>query len=279
MGFFFRIIFMFIALGGIVFAIWKLNTGGLNPTYFHMEAKQPSSFDPKDVTHFEWKSLKKIFSYDRDNGGYWLPEKNEEKLKSLLEFLSQIQLSPVEQKGTSSLDVLLDIKGERWAGSWDGLSFVWKQGPSAGFGEILSEQKNIVFFKGAHIFDSIEFNLCKDQITKIYLQAHGKNYKIEQIQQAWSVTQPEPQTLNPIFIEKWLIGLCRVKLKSLLDLSYAQSNTKQGAITFEFLNGEKLSLSHVEKDFFVMQELGLVLDQLNNSIEELKKQLLPQTNP
>jgi hypothetical protein len=280
MGFFVKIMFMFLALGFIVFAIWKLNTTGIDPAMFQFQT-QPSSFSPDDVTHFEWKSTKKIFSYDKDHHGNWLPAKNQKKLKELFGFLSQIQLNLVEQKGASSLDVVLDIKGVRWNGTWDGLSFVWKSGPNAGKGEILNEQKNIVFFKGAHIFDFVDINLCKNRITKIYLQAFGKNYKIEQIAHGWGVTEPQAQAqaLDPVFLEKWLIGLCKVKVKSLLDLSYAQSNTKQGAVTFEFVDGEKVSLSQVEKDFFVTGDTGLVLEQLNNSLEDLKKQLQPPTNP
>jgi hypothetical protein len=280
MRFFFKITFMFLALAGIIFAIWKLNTGtGINPSLFYLDSKEGSTFDPSEVTHFEWKSLNRIFSYDRDNHGKWLPEKNEKKLKELLSFLSQIQKNHVEQKGASSLDVILQVKGVRWAGSWDGLSFVWKEGPNAGLGEILNEQKNIVFFKGAHIFDTLDINLCQSRIVKINFQANGKNYQIAPADHTWKVLEPNAQTLNPAFMEKWLIGLCKVKVKSLLDLSYAQSNTKIGAVTFEFINGEKLSLAHVEKDFFVTQETGLILDQLNTSLEDLKKQLQPATNP
>lgn len=275
MGFFVRITVMIIAMASVVFVIYKLNTKGIDPAIFHMEPGQTSSFNPSDVTHFEWKSINKIFSYDKDSAGGWLPKKNEAALKNLFSFLSQIQLSQVEQKGSSSLDVVLDIKGERWTGSWDGLSFVWKTGPNASKGEILSEQKNMVFFKGAHIFDTVQINLCKNRVTKLFVQTNGKNYQIEQAGRGWQVVAPEKKTLDPIFIEKWLIGLCDVKVKTILDLAYAQSNTRQGAITFEFVNGEKLSLFQVEKDFFVSDNLGLVLDHLGSSLETLKKQLQP----
>lgn len=279
MGLLFRISVMIVAMGSVVFVMWKLNTVGIDPAFFHLDSSYTTSFNTQDVTRFEWTTATKVFSYDRDNAGRWLPEKNEAKLKDLLQFLSQIQLNPVEQKGKSSLDVSLDINGERWDGAWDGLSFVWKTGPNAGKGEILSEQKNMVFFKGAHIFESMNVDLCKNRITRILIQAHGKNYQIDQVGRGWEVVQPAKQTLDPIFIEKWLIGLCKVKVKTILDLSYAQSNTKQGALTFEFVDGEKLSLQQVEKDFFVMDKLGLVLDQLANSVEDLKKHLQPQPNP
>lgn len=279
MAFFVKIFVMFAALFGIVFAIWKLNTTGIDASFFNIQEQEPASFDPEDVTHFEWKSTKKIFSYDRTKKGDWLPKKNEKRLIELFEYLSQIQLHTVEQKGASSLDVVLDINNVRWTGAWDGLSFVWKTGPHAGKGQILNEQKNMVFFKGAHIFDNVDFNLCKNRISKIYFQGNGTNYKIEQINNSWQVSQPETQTLNQVYIEKWIIGLCKVKLKTLLDLSYAQSNTKQGAITLEYLNGEKVSLLQVEKDFFVMQEMGMILDQLGNSLEDLKKHLSSPTNP
>ncbi len=275
MGLFFRVSIMIVAMASVVFVMWKLNTAGIDPSVFHLDSSYSTSFDPAEVTRFEWKSTNKIFSYDRDDGDRWLPQKNEEKLKSLLKFLSQIQLTQVTQKGKSALNVSLDIKGKRWNGSWDGLSFVWKTGPYAGKGEILNEQKNMVFFKGAHIFETASIDLCKNRITKILIQAHGKNYKVDQVGRGWQVMHPTPQTLDPIFIEKWLIGLCDVKVKTILDLSYAQSNTKQGAVTFEFVDGEKLSLLQVEKDFFVLGEMGLVLEQLNNSLEELKKQLQP----
>lgn len=279
MGLIFRIIVMIVAMASVVFVMWKLNTTGIDPAFFHLDSSYTVSFNTQDVTRFEWATTNKIFSYDRDNAGRWLPEKNEPKLKDLLSFLSQIQLNQVEQKGKSSLNVSLDIKGERWDGAWDGLSFVWKTGPNAGKGEILNEQKNMVFFKGAHVFDSMTIDLCKNRITKILIQAHGKNYQIDQVGRGWEVTQPSRQTLDPIFIEKWLIGLCKVKVKTILDLSYAQSNTKQGAMTFEFVDGEKLSLQQVEKDFFVMDKLGLVLEQLGSLVEDLKKHLQPQPNP
>lgn len=270
---------MIAAMVSVVFVIYKLNTSGINPSIFYIEPGQTSSFDPSDVTHFEWKSTNKIFSYDKDHADHWLPKKNEPALKNLLSFLSQIQLFDVEQKGASSLEVVLDIKGERWAGSWDGLSFVWKTGPNKGKGEVLREKKNMVFFKGAHIFETAEVNLCKNRIIKIDLQANGKNYQVQQSGRNWEVISPERQVLDPIFIEKWLIGLCDVRVKTILDLAYAQSNTKQGAVTFEFVNGEKLGLFQVEKDFFVSGNLGLVLAPLGNSLETLKKQLQPQTNP
>lgn len=275
MNLFVRIIVMIIAMGSVVFVIHKLNTTGINPAYFYLDPSQTTSFSPDDVTRFEWKASTKIFSYDRDNGGSWLPQKNEAKLKDLLAFLSQIQLNPTEQKGAKSIEVSLDIKGVRWQGSWDGLSFVWNQGPQAGKGEILSEQKNITFFKGAHVFDTLDIQLCKNRITKILVQAHGKNYKLEQIARGWQVTEPTLQTLDPIFIEKWLIGLCQVRVKSILDLNYAQGNVRQGAVTFEFVGGESLTLTQVEKDFFVMGEVGVILDHLGKSLEDLKKQLAP----
>ena len=283
MGLLFRIIVMIVAMASVVFVMWKLNTTGIDPAVFHFEPGHSASFNPQDVSRFEWKSAKKIFSYDRDNRGKWLPEKNEGKLNSLLTFLSQIQLNDVTQSGASSLEVSLDIKGERWVGSWDGLSFVWKLGPYAGKGEILGEQKNVTFFKGAHIFETLEINLCKNRIKKIVIQAHGKNYHIDQVQRGWEVTEPLKQTLDPIFIEKWLIGLCQVKVKTLLDLNYAPSNSKTGLVEFTFVDGEKLSLPQVEKDFFLTQveghPAGVVLEHLNKSLEELKKQLQSPSNP
>lgn len=274
-----RIIVMVIAMVSLIYVIYKLNTKGIDPAFFYLDPAQTASFNPNDVTHFEWKSTTKIFSYDKDNAGRWLPEKNEKPLKNLLSFLSQIQLNQVEQKGASSLDVALDIKGERWTGAWDGLSFIWKTGPQAGKGEILKDQKNMVFFKGAHIFETAEINLCKSRVTKIDLQAFGKNYQIEQLNRGWEVVSPEKKALDPIFIEKWLISLCDVKVKTILDLSYAQSNTQRGAVTFEFVNGEKLSLQQVEKDFFVKGKMGLVLDHLGADLENLKNQLQPASNP
>jgi len=266
-------------MGSIVWVMYKLNTQGIDPSLFHLDSAQTSSFNPADVTHFEWKTTNKIFSYDRDSNGSWLPQKNEKALKDLLSFLSQIQLGEVEQKGASSLDVALDINGERWQGAWDGLSFVWKTGPHSGLGEVLNEQKNIVFFKGAHIFDSLNIDFCKNRITKITIQAHGQNYLIEQVNRGWNITQPENRALDPIFIEKWLIGLCKAKVKTILDLSYAQSNTKQGAVDFEFVDGEKISLLHVENNFFVKGNMGLVIENLNGLLEDLKNQLKPTTNP
>lgn len=279
MGLIFRIIIMVVAMASVVFVMYKLNTTGIDPTVFHLDPAQVASFNPDDVSRFEWQTTKKIFSYDRDNGGKWLPQKNEAMLNALLTFLSQIQLNTVEQKGTSSLQVLLDIKGERWEGSWDGLSFVWKTGPHAGKGEILNEKKNITFFKGAFIFDTYELNLCKNRINKITLQGNGKSYQITQVQRGWKVTAPKEQELDPIFIEKWLIGLCQVKVKSILDLSYAPGNVQTGLVEFEFVNGEKISLPQVEKDFFLVKEsghtTGVLLENLNKSLEDLKKHLQP----
>ena len=277
MGLIVRVIVMVIAMGSVVFVMWKLNTTGIDPAVFHIEPGHEATFDTGQVTRFEWKTTNKIFSYDRDPSGRWLPEKNEGSLKNLLKFISQIQLNEVEQKGKSALDLSLDINGVRWTGSWDGLSFVWNEGPNKGKGEILSEQKNMVFFKGAHVFESVEIDLCKNRITKILLQHNGKNYQIEQVGRGWDVTKPEPKTLDPIFIEKWLIGLCKVKVRTHLDLSYAESNTKQGAVTFEFVDGHKVSLHHIDKNFFTTKteshEIGLVLEQLDDLLGELKKQL------
>ena len=283
MGLIVRIIVMIVAMGSIVFVMYKLNTTGIDPAVFYLEPGETASFNPDHVTKFEWKTAQKIFSYDRDNGGKWLPAKNEARLISLLKFLSHIQLNSVEQKGSSSLEVVFDIEGARWEGAWEGLSFVWKTGPHAGKGEILSEQKNITFFKGAFIFDIYELNLCKNRINKILVQAHGKDNHIEQVNRGWEVTKPQAQTLDPVFIEKWLIGLCKVKVKSLLDLSYAQSDTKRGLIEFTYVDGEKISLPQVEKDFFLVsidgRPGGAILEGLNNLYLELKKQLQPSANP
>lgn len=279
MNLIFRVFIMIVAMGSIVWVMYKLNTEGISPSIFHIDSAQTSSFNPEDVTHFEWKSLNKIFSYDKSPSGKWLPQKNEKPLKDLFLFLSQIQLGDVEQKGASSLDVVLDIAGDRWQGAWDGLSFVWKSGPHAGKGEILNESKNVVFFKGAHIFDSINIDLCKNRINKITLQADGQNYEIEQVNRGWSVTAPKPFELDPIFVEKWLIGLCKAKVRTILDLAYAQSNTKQGAVDFSFVDGEKISLLHVEKDFFIKGDMGLVFDKLSSLLEDLKKQLKATPNP
>ncbi len=279
MNIFFRVFIMIVAMGSIVWVMYKLNTEGLDPALFHLDSNQTSSFNPDDVTYFEWKSTNKLYSYDKDPSGRWLPEKNEKALKDLVLFLSQIQLDEVEQKGASSLEVSLDIDGVRWQGAWDGLSFVWKTGPHAGQGEILNENKNIVFFKGAHIFDFVSLDFCKNRITTMTVQAHGKDYRIEQINRGWRVTQPEPHELDPVFIEKWLIGLCKAKVKTILDLSYAQSNAKQGAADFTFVDGGKISLFHVEKDFFIKGNMGLIIEGLGTLLEDLKKHLPATTNP
>lgn len=283
MGLIFRIIVMILAMGSVVFVMYKLNTTGIDPAIFYLDPAETASFNPDHVTKFEWRTANKIFSYDRDNTGRWLPAKNEPKLNALLKFLSYIQLNEVEQKGASSLNVALDIENTRWEGSWDGLSFVWKTGPHAGKGEILSDKKNIAFFKGALIFEDFEMNLCPNRITKVVLRAHGKDYQIEQIERGWQITKPISQALDPVFFEKWLAGLCKVKVKSLLDLSYAPSSSKQGFIEFYYANGEKISLPQVEKDFFLVnlqgREAGAILEGLSGLQEELKKQLQPSTNP
>lgn len=279
MGLVTRIIVMLIAMASVVFVMYKLNTTGIDPAIFYLEPGYTPSFQTNDVTHFEWKAANKIFSFDKDQAGGWLPKKNEKNLKDLLSFLSSIPLNTVEQKGVTPLEVVLDIKGERWTGAWDGLSFLWKSGPQAGKGAVLTEPQNRVFFKGAFVFDTYQIDLCKTRINKILIQANGKNYQIEQLNRGWEVTQPQSQKLDPIVIEKWLIGLCQVNVKTILDLAYAQSNTREGFVTFEFVNGDKLALQQVKKDFFTTQrdgkELGLVIDQLAPALNELKKQLQP----
>ena len=77
--------------------------------------------------------------------------------------------------------------------------------------------------------------------------------------------------VDPIFIEKWLIGLCGVKSKSLVDLSYVQSNKQQGYLGLEFVNGQKISLRQIEQDLYRLDDRGVIMDGLMKLQTELSQ--------
>lgn len=265
-----RSILLCFALIAVFYSIYYLDNKGINPAYFHIEAEAKPSFDPSRVTHLEWKAKNSIYVLDTDSDMKFHPIERNPIAKDLVRFLSQIQLNDIEQKGSPALEVAITVNSVTWTGAWDGLSFVWTTGPNKGKGEILKDEKNLVFFKGKHVFETLDINLCKNRISKVFLDAAGKTLTLEQSGRNWVITSSSNKPIDPIFIEKWLTGLCKVKAKSYLDLDYAQSDKQIGYLGFEFVGQNRLSFQQIEKDFYIWEGKGVFMEGLSRLHGELK---------
>jgi len=224
----------------------------------------------------------KIFSFDRDKNGRFLPKENEKIIDGLLTFLSQIQLNQVQQTGKSALHVVVTVKDQKWIGAWDGLSFVWVEGPNKGKGEILSDKKERVFFRGKYIFDDVSLDLCSTRVEEILLQANGKNYDLVTSGKNW-VLKNSNEPVDTVSIEKWLSQLCQVKIAAVVDPKYIPLNQTTEALNLRFVDGHQVSLLHAEKNLFLQNgspdNPGLILEGMVTTLESLKKALLNPAKP
>lgn len=278
MRFFIKLIFLIFLLAGVLYLIYSLKTTGIRPEYLFLDSAAQKSFNTQDVTHFEWRTQSQIFSFDKTSSGQWQPEKNQNTLKKLLDFLSQIQLNNVQQTTPAALEVILKVQNETWRGSWDGLSFVWIDGPKKGMGEILSSKKNQVFFRGRFIFDNVAIDLCPTDPKEILLRMGSKNYTFLQKNGSWT-NNGAALKIDSDAIKKWIRFLCNAPVRAIIDPAYNPSRQSSGAITIKYSDGKPLSLTRVESDLFLIDKWGVIFDGMTHELDTLQKALEETSKP
>lgn len=275
MGLIFRVVVMMIALSGIVYTMYQLNTRGINKEVFHLQ-EEGLSFNPADVKKFEWRTRDKISSLEKNPSGQWIPFERELQIKAILKNLAILKLNALEQKNVAQILVHLEVAAELWIGQWDGQSFLWTQGPLKGQGAILTEEFNKMFFRGRYVFDpDIEVKLCQNRVNKIRVTLESKEYVIAQEKRGWTLTYDKThKSIDPIFIEKWLIKACPLKVQTTIDPAYApQVPRVVNRLSLFYIDQTQYDFFSLEKDLVMANDRALLLSGYATLFGELKAEI------
>lgn len=275
MGLIFRVVVMVIALGGIVYMMYQLNTRGINKEVFHLE-QQGLSFNPAEVKKFEWRTRDKISSLEKNPSGQWIPFEREKQIQQILKKLATLKLGHLEQKNIAQILIHIEVAGELWIGQWDGMSFLWTQGPLKGQGGVLDEDFNKMFFRGRFVFDpDTEVKLCQNRVAKIRITLDSKEYMIVQEKRGWVLTQEKlHKPIDPIFIEKWLIKACPIKVQATIDPAYSPQVARMvNRLSLFYIDQTQYDFFNLEKDLVMASDRALLLSGYAALFGELKAEV------
>lgn len=274
MGLAMRVVFMVLALSGVLYFMYQLNTKGINKEVFHLE--QGLSFDPATVKKFEWRSRDKISSLEKDPKGQWIPFERQTKITDILQQLASLKLTDLEQKNAGQIFVNLDVAGDVWIGQWDGLSFLWTQGPLKGKGSVLAEPLNKMFFRGRFVFDEDpKVELCKTGLEKVRVTISSKEHLVFKDGAGWAVSgQGKRRPMDTKFMEQWLAKACPTKVTATLDPAYSPSVDRiVNRMTFFYADKSQYDFFSLAKDLVMTEDRALILNGFKVLFDELKAEI------
>ena len=113
-------------------------------------------------------------------------------------------------------------------------------------------------------------------MTQIKITINSKEYDIAQTKRGWTVTGGVEKPLDPIFVEKWLIQSCAVKVKTVMDPAYTSGVSERvNRIVLTYVDKTKLDFFNIENDLVMMNDRAVLLIGYKALFEDLKSHVLP----